>query len=176
MNTEFNESEVILGRLSNNKVVPLLIIKSNSTLFGLRLYKYNSRHKSTSSKKQKDNYEIIIHRSEGLRFTSVVNIEHKIPLNRIEKIKLLFHLKEEKYQTIINYHNDFLREKYQQYTNSRKKIKNITSNIEVNAINNEKYVVQGKKGRPDRIGPKSSLNYTQPVHTPYITVYRGAYS
>ncbi len=62
------------------------------------------------------------------------------------------------------------------HTNSRKKIKNITSNIEVNAINNEKYVVQGKKGQPDRIGPKSSLNYTQPVHTPYIIVYRGAYS
>ena len=40
MNTQFNECEIILGRLPNNKTTPILIIKSNSTLFGLRLYKY----------------------------------------------------------------------------------------------------------------------------------------
>ena len=52
MNTQFNESEIILGRLPNNKVVPILIIKSNSTLFGLRLYKYNPKHETTFPSKK----------------------------------------------------------------------------------------------------------------------------
>ena len=43
MNKKFNESEIILGRLPQNKVVPMLIIKANNEIFGLQLYKYHSR-------------------------------------------------------------------------------------------------------------------------------------
>lgn len=187
MNTQFNESEIILGRLPNNKVVPILIIKSNSTLFGLRLYKYNPKHETTfpskkgktknskhTLKKQKSNIEIIIHQSEGLKFTSVVDIKQKVSLNKIEKIKVLCHLEKAKYQTIINNHNAFLREEYQAYINSHKKTNNQNSELEISIINNEKYDLKGQKIKKERKrkGTRRSLDYIEPIHTPYITVYR----
>ena len=114
MNTHFNESEIILGRLPNKKVVPILIIKSNNIYFGLRLYKYNPNYETTFSsttkntkkskhnfKKTKSNPEILIHQSEGLKFTSVVDIKQKVSLNQIEKIKGLCYLEKTKYQLII---------------------------------------------------------------------------
>ena len=186
MNKHFNESEIILGRLPNKKVVPILIIKSNNIYFGLRLYKYNPNYETTFSsttkntkkskhnfKKTKSNPEILIHQSEGLKFTSVVDIKQKVSLNKVEKIKVLCHLEKTKYQTIINNHNAFLREEYQAYINSHKKTNNQNSELEMSIINNEKYDLTGQKIRAGkRKGTRRSLDYIEPIHTPYITVYR----
>ena len=189
MNKHFNESEIILGRLPNKKVVPILIIKSNNIYFGLRLYKYNPNYETTFSsttkntkkskhnfKKTKSNPEILIHQSEGLKFTSVVDIKQKVPLNQIEKIKGLCYLEKTKYQTIMNNHNAFLREKYQASINSHKKKNNRKSELEISIINNEKYDSKGnrieRKGAIKRKGTRRSLDYIEPIHTPYITVYR----
>ena len=189
MNTHFNESEIILGRLPNKKVVPILIIKSNNIYFGLRLYKYNPNYETTFSsttkntkkskhnfKKTKSNPEILIHQSEGLKFTSVVDIKQKVPLNQIEKIKGLCYLEKTKYQLIINNHNEFLRKEYQASINSHKKKNNRKSELEISIINNEKYDSKGnrieRKGARKRKGTRRSLDYIEPIHTPYITVYR----
>jgi len=189
MNKHFNESEIILGRLPNKKVVPILIIKSNNIYFGLRLYKYNPNYETTFSsttkntKKTKQNFkktkstpEILIHQSEGLKFTSVVDIKQKVSLNQIEKIKGLCYLEKTKYQLIINNHNEFLRKEYQEYINShtKKKKKKHDVEIEISAINNEKSNLIGKRRKKFEKwkGPTRSLNYIEPIHTPYITVYR----
>ena len=182
MNTQFNECEIILGRLSNNKTAPILIIKSKNTLFGLRLYKYNPKHEVTfpskkekikkqNFKKKKDNIEIIIDQSEGLKFKSVVDIKQKVSLNKVEKIKVLCRLEKTKYQTIITTHNAFLREEYQASINSHKKRKNQNYDLEISIINNEKYDLKVKRGGKRR-GTRRSLDYIEPIHTPYITVYR----
>ena len=108
-----------------------------------------------------------------MKFTSVVDIKQKVSLNKIEKIKVLCHLEKAKYQTIINNHNAFLREEYQEYINSHKKTNNQNYELEMSIINNEKYDLTGQKTRAGkRKGTRRSLDYIEPIHTPYITVYR----
>ena len=147
--------------------------------------KYNPKHKVTfplkkakikkqNLKKQKNNIEIIIDQSEGLKFKSVVDIKQKISLNNVEKIKVLCHLEKTKYQTIITTHNAFLREEYQASIDSHKKRKNQNSELEISIINNEKYDLKGKKviNSRRRQGPPRSIDYSDPIYTPCIKVYR----
>ena len=57
MNKKFNESEIILGRLPQNKVVPMLIIKANNEIFGLQLYKYKPQQETKNTPKNKKRHQ-----------------------------------------------------------------------------------------------------------------------
>ena len=56
----------------------------------------------------------------------------------------------------------------------KKKKKKHDVEIEISAINNEKSNLMGKRRKKFEKwkGPTRSLNYIEPIHTPYITVYR----
>ena len=165
MDAKFNNREIILGRLPQNKVVPILIIKHNDEIFGLQLYTYHTNKRKNSS-------EIFIGRPKNLNFDSAVNITKKISLKNIHKIKVLSYLNTKQYNKIINKYNNPAQVECKDYKQLQKERRDLE--LERRIINNEKYDLKGQKIKKERKrkGTRRSLDYIEPIHTPYITIYR----
>ncbi len=165
MDAKFNNREIILGRLPQNKVVPILITKINDEIFGLQLYTYNPNKRENSG-------EIFIGRPKNLNFDSAINITQKIPPKNIHKIKVLSHLNTKQYNKIINKYNNPTQGECKNYKQLQKERRDLE--LELCIINNEKYDLKGQKIKKTRKrkGTRRSLDYIEPIHTPYITVYR----
>ena len=198
MNKKFNESEIILGRLPQNKVVPMLIIKANNEIFGLQLYKYkpqqetknpskNKKNKNSKCvpQKRKNRFEVFIDQPEGLNFKSVVNITKKLPLEDVHKIKILSRIDRKLYKKIVDKYNAFVRDGGKDYRQLHQELHDLNLKIEMCKMNNERYdmyvqqrnIIAKKLGYSGktltkRKGTRRSLDYIEPIHTPYITVYR----
>ena len=198
MNKKFNESEIILGRLPQNKVVPMLIIKANNEIFGLQLYKYKPQQETKNTPKNKKNknskcvpqkrknrFEVFIDQPEGLHFKSVVNITKKLPLEDVHKIKILSRIDRKLYKKIVDKYNAFVRDGGKNYRQLHQELHDLNLKIEMCKMNNQRYdmyvqqrnIIAKKLGYSGktltkRKGTRRSLDYIEPIHTPYITVYR----
>ena len=163
MAEQLKNREIILGRLSQDKVVPILIIETDDIIFGLQLYSYKPH-------KRKGINEISIGRPRNLKYDCAVNINRKIPLKNIKFIKKLSFLTTKQYNKIMNLYGG--RINYRDLKQTKKE--RLDLELELCILNNEKYDLKGKKiiNSRRKKGTSRSLDYIDPVHTPYITVYR----
>lgn len=163
MDEKFNNCEIILGRLPHSKAVPILIIEIDDKIFGLQLYSYKSH-------KRKNSNEVIIGRPKNLKYDCAVNISKKVPLKSISMITKISFLSTKQYKKIMDAYAG--RTNYKDLKKAKRE--QLALELELSILNNEKYDLKDKKiiNSRRRKGSSRSLDYIEPVHTPYIKVYR----
>ena len=114
-----------------------------------------------------------------------MNITKKLPLEDVHKIKILSRIDRKLYKKIVDKYNAFVRDGGKDYRQLHQELHDLNLKIEMCKMNNQRYdmyvqqrnIIAKKLGYSGktltkRKGTRRSLDYIEPIHTPYITVYR----